>query len=234
MRGRATRRYSKEVRHRIRGHLFKKTGGAYVEGGGSLYDYRKNYNGDTVVFRGGRKEGRPECFLLLIDPDGSAVLQSLRQAPDCSMDPNGSGRSMVLAAVELARKSGAHTLTLTDNSKKYLADGESSFRLANMVFLTSGRTWYESIVDGLRPLEKAEKIEMWRQRVHTNLWGDVEARLRRLAPSFPSGLGGPTERAMDVLRRCKAMPTFFAEYEDELLNASDIGSLYGTDWTVAL
>lgn len=234
MRSRKTRRYSNEVRRGIRDHLFRKSGGAYAEGGGSAYNYRTNYNGNTVVFRGGRSEGRPECFLLLMDPDGSAVLQGMKQAPDCSLDPNGTGRSMVLAAVALARKSGAHTLTLTDNSKKYLADGATSFRLANMYFLTTGQTWYESIMGGLQPLEKIDKIERWRQRVHTNLWGAVEERMRRLVPSFPSGLGEPTEKAMDVLRRCRALPTFFADYEDELLNASDIGSLYGMDWGMAI
>jgi hypothetical protein len=185
----------------------------------------------------GHRQGKPECFLLLLNRDKSATLQSLSQA-DCSLDPNGTGRSIVNAILALARQHGAVRIDLMDYSKKRLANGKM-FRLSNMYFLTMGETWYESIIPGLQPQEKETLIAEWRHRVMTNTWTDVVQRLDLSAVPLPVDISDIDVRkpgsAMIVLRRIKEAGTdFFADYEDELLIASNIGNLYGIAWSAPL
>lgn len=235
---RKTRKFSLEVKRMLLQHEFwrgQQTGGAIIEGDGVRYDYRTNINREhgTVVFRGGRKAGRKECFMLLIESDKTAVLQSLSQAADCALDPNGTGRSMVNAALNLARQRGATKIGLSDISTKRISK-EKLFRLSNMYFLTTGRTWYESIIPGLRSTEKAALVERWRQTALTNTWADVGGRLGISVDTAGIDAHAPGS-AMAVLQRIKeAGGDFFAEHEDDLLLASGIGNLHGLSWEAPL
>jgi hypothetical protein len=147
---------------------------------------------------------------------------------------------MVEAAMKIARERGALTFTLDDISVKRLPSGEA-FRLANMYFLTTGATWYESIVPGLRPMDAAaaNKIAVWRERVRTNRWNDVARELTRWDVSAPevdmSVDPGAIGSAMVVLRAIKEAQTdFFAKHEEAVLAASFIGNLYGLTWIAEL
>jgi hypothetical protein len=238
---RKTRKMSLEVRRVLLQHDFwrgQQAGGAIVEGDGVRYDYRTDLKREhgTVIFRGGRKAGRKECFMLMIERDKTATLHSLNQAADCALDPNGSGRSMVAAALNLARQRGATKIGLSDISTKRITK-DKSFHLSNMYFLTTGRTWYESIIPGLRPVEKAALIERWRQTAITNTWADVAARLGPVP--LPVSIADIDIRApgsaMAVLQRIKAAGAdFFVDYEDDLLLASGIGNLHGRAWEAPL
>jgi hypothetical protein len=240
---RKTQRFSREVRRALLSYDFWKSNGQY--GGGDLtvsvpganYNYRINRNRGAIVIRGGRKKGRPECFLLIIEKNHTAILQSLKQAADCALNPDTTGRHLVEAALKLARERHITSLELDDISKKDLSHSKS-FKLGNVYFLTSGKTWYETLIPGLYPTQKADKIAEWRERVTTNRWSDVAARLPPGAVDAVSISGAadgidPTVSgsAMVVLYRMKdARTTFFADWEDELLIASGIGSLYGLPW----
>lgn len=236
---RGTRKLSTEVRRWLMRHTaMHQTGGAIVEGDGIRYDYRTGRNGNTVVFRGGRKAGREECFLLLLERDGTAVLQWLKSSADCALDPGGTGRSMVAAALNLARKRGAKEIRLMDDSKKRTAS-DKSFRLSNVYFLTTGQTWYESVIPGLHPTEKEELVEELRRSVLSNTWDDVVSRLPESVDLHAVDITGidtaTPGSAMAVLQRIKASHSdFFADYEEKLLWASGVGNLYGLAWSASL
>ena len=229
--------YSREVLGHILKHESLQRGGEIITGNNIKYDYRteRNYNG-VMIIRGGRKKGNPECFLLLLNRDNTATLQSLTQAADCSLDSRGTGRSMVNAVLSLARQRGAVSISLMDDSKKKLTNGKV-FRLSNMYFLTMGKTWYESIIPGLQPQEKETLIKQWRHRAMTNSWADVYQRLGSV--TFPVDITNidvtQPGSAMAVLRLIKETGgDFFADYEDELLMASGVGNMYGLAWSAPL
>lgn len=236
--GHTRKGYSYEVMGHILKHEMLQVGGSIIKGDDHSYDYRteQNYNG-SIIFRGGRKQGKPECFLLLLNRDKTATLQSLKQAADCSLDPNSTGKSMVNAVVALARQRGAVSINLMDDSKKRLANGKM-FRLSNMYFLTMGQTWYESIIPGLHPQEKEALIAQWRQRVMTNTWANVAQRLgRTVIPPVDISDIDVTQpgSAMAVLRRIKEYGSdYFADNEDDLLMASSVGNMYGMAWSAPL
>lgn len=145
---------------------------------------------------------------------------------------------MVLAALNLAKQNGAVSFGLADDSKVWFDNDTRYFVLSNMYFLTSGETWYKSILPELTPTDpvKAAKINEWRIRALTNTWADVSQRLPQniVIPVDISDIDiGRQGSAMEVLRRIKdAKTTFFADYDDELLIASNIGSLRGISWSM--
>ena len=210
---------------------------------GARYDYRAERNAvtRTVVIRGGRSGRQTECFLVFLEPDGTAELHGLKQAPDCALTEGATGATMVAAALQIARKAKAKSLSLTDLSGKDTATGKK-FRLPDMYFLTTGQTWYESLIPGLVPIENVAMIAEWRDRVRTNTWDDVATGLRAREASIPDlarftdGIDtGATGSAMAVLRRIKDAGTdVFADYGEKLLLAIGIGPLYRTNWIVML
>ena len=231
------KRYSREVMGHILKHESLQVGGGVITGNGIRYDYRTNRNSDGIwVFRGRRQRGGPDCFLLFLNRDRTATLQSLKQAAYCALDPNGTGKTMVRAVVNLARERGATRISLMDDSKKHLPNGKS-FRLSNMYFLTIGQTWYELLIPGLKPEEKADLVAHWRQRALTNTWEEVANRLGPIPiPVDITDIDvSQPGSAMVVLRRIKDAETdFFADYDDAVLIASNIGNLYGLAWEAPL
>jgi len=216
-------------------------GGGTVSGNGIRYDYREyrnTYDG-VHIFHGGRKHGKAECFLLMIENDGNAVIQSLKQGVDCALDPGGSGRSLVHAAIELAKQKGAKHVYLTDLTRKEITPSQS-FRLPWMYFLTTGQTWYESVIPGLRPVEGTFRIEKSRACVRNLSWASVmQAKPGIIVPVTITDIDVTQPgSAMAVLQRIKenreVAPTFFAENEDKLVGICEIGYLYGMDWIVDL
>lgn len=210
-------------------------GGGTVEVNGFRYRYRDIEGGVTII--GGRVPSKRPCFILLFDTT-TAILQSIESGYDCSLDQGATSKHTVLAVAHLAKERGATRLMFTDNSTKYIAE-DTYFRLSNMYFLTTGKTWYESILPcQLVVPHDAVKIEKWRQRVITNTWNTVYTCLKKEFPflDIQTGLDGESEgSAMRVLHSLKTDNTdFFAKYEAELLNCSGIGSLHGLDWVCNL
>lgn len=201
-----------------------------VSANGFRYRYWDAGNGATLL--GGRTEGKRPCFILITSPDGTGVLHGLEQGNDCSMDYGATTKQTLIAAVNLAKQRGLTELHLTDNSTKHVP---YRFRVSNVSFLTTGQTWYESVL----PIhtDHMEDIERWRHQVRTNTWNSVWSCLLRRRPEtvLPVSIadvdGDAAGSAMTVLSRIKTARTdFFARLEDDLLFCSGIGSLHGREW----
>jgi hypothetical protein len=206
-------------------------GGGTIRVDGFRYNYR-DLDGGVTIF-GGRYGSKRPCFILTIE-DTSAILQGIETGQDCSLDEGATAKHTVLAAARLANERGATTLIFTDNSTKNLGHGKS-FHLSDMYFLTTGKTWYESILPcRLVSPQKAQKYELWKSRVTTNIWDDVYSCLKKEYPSLDITIdidGSTPGSAMLVLRAMKAEKNdFFADYEAELLICSRVGSLHTFEW----
>lgn len=213
-------------------------GCGYADCGGTIVVNGKRFRywdqpGGTVL--GGNKFAKP-CFILLFSMREEAVLQSVIEGEACSMDYGATSRDLVRAAVALAIHRGAKTLTLTDNSTKYLPNGRK-FRLADMNMLATGKTWYESVLPGLEPHpDEHEDVAYTRHRVLTNKWFDVRDCMRDvdidLGNSFDADSPGS---AMEVFKALKdTHGDFFAEFGVKARRCSGVESLFGTQWILDL
>lgn len=235
--------------HLIRRGIFPDTlqliqsGGAVVTVDGKSYQYWeiKEY-GYLPVIQGGRKKGRRPCFIVLLNGDGSCVLQGLESGADCSMSPDATTRDTVLAAVEIARKKSLTRFQIMDDTAKPIATGKK-FNLSNVYFLTTGKTWFESILPGLRVIDESyiDSLERWRDIVKTNAWDAVYRCLRERKPDVVIPIGtddidtNAPGSAMIVLSRIKDAKTdFFVKYEGTLIECSGISSLVGFTWELTL
>ena len=213
--------------------------GNYIQTGGGIVwvnGYRFRYidmEGGMTVFGGSRLSNRP-CFILSFDNE-DAILQSVESGIGCSLDEGATTKHTVLAAAQLAKERGAKTLIFTDNSTKHLPDGRY-FRLSNMYFLTTGKTWYQSILPcTLASPQDEQKYTIWKKRAETNTWSDIYSCLKKEYPDHTIPVGAANQTAMSVLRALKESKTdFFAKYEAELLMCSSIGSLHGLEWRCML
>lgn len=153
--------------------------------------YREYMNNDekTIFFIAA---GKRPCFVLTI-LENSATLQSLERGNDCFVEFNEKSKDLVIAAYKLAVEKGATSFTLTDNSYIYCnrenksnsnnntnnkTNKKSKHRLINekvhlsdLSFLTTGKTWYESILP-FKPIEIYD-IENSRLKVDNNSWFSV-------------------------------------------------------------
>ena len=219
-------------------YKWHQTGGGSDGGsGGVIYvdGVRYRYWNDPkgTVLGGGTRQ-KP-CFVLLYQIGDEAILQSVREGSDCSLDDNATSRHMLRAAVALAIHRGATVFKLTDNSTKYLEDGRS-FRLSDMYFLSMGVSWYESAIPNLRPEAKyVSGVERRRHRVKTNTWDSVYACLKKHVDIEEFEAGSAPGSAMQVFRMLKdARTDFFAEYEEYVRQCSGIETLNGIPWTLDL
>jgi hypothetical protein len=211
-----------------------------VSANGFQYNYDQDYEAGVYTIYGGRPRRKTECFLLFVNKDKTAELHSMRHSADCALQDNANSRNLLHAALALAKERGAHRIELTDVANKHLLSGKS-FRLSNMYFLTTGRTWFETY-GGFRPIATDERdVSGWRQQVLTNRWGRVFACLRNKLPTITipvdiSDIDGDAKgSAMEVLRRIKeARTSFFADYERALLECSKIGAMETVTWTTDL
>lgn len=203
-------------------------GGGIVAINGFRYNYRDIEGGMTIF--GGRHGSKRPCFIIFLEND-TAILQNIESGSDCSLDKDATTKHTVLAAAKLAKERGAKTLTFTDNSTKHIADG-LYFRLSNMYFLTTGKTWYESILPcRLVSPQNARKYEIWKHRAATNTWADIYNCLKKEFPTLDLEIDIDDISAMRVLQRLKEEKSdFFATYEAELLMCSGVGSLHDLEW----
>lgn len=160
------------------------------------------------------------CFCLeLLLKERHAILQGVRRRTDCFVDKHSDSRNIISVAVALAKERGMITIELTDNS---------TIR-PDLSFLTTGKTWYESILPNLNATE-TPKLELWRSRVLSNTWRKVGAGL----PMFDTtgiDIDEPGS-AMAVLAR--ADYAAISANMDQLLEQSGILSLHGRHWFGAL
>lgn len=116
---------------------------------------------------------RPCIIAVISKADKSAVIDSIEYNPDCTIDTMKKGegtRDMVNFTLNLLKKNGANTVSLTDKSS--IKCGAIDIRLGPMYFLKYGVTWYEKYF-GFKPEEKyASKYELMKKRREEML--DVE------------------------------------------------------------
>ena len=253
--------YSHKIRHGVE---INQSGGARcrVRQGTIIQDgFRYKYtcreeDESTLVIQGG--SSRRPCFGVFINPDHkTAELHDLVRTSDCSLDPGFTMKAAALAAFQIAREYGIHQIQLTDNSTKTLPS-KKKFKISLMKFLTTGQTWYESFLPVRPHPAYVERIERWRNTVHTNTWADVYSCLRTIKPDtvIPADISDIDSTlpgsAMVVFQRIsllqnnnlqqlanpcgspqgakEANTDFFADYDGYLCTCSKIETTYGTEW----
>lgn len=214
-------------------------GGSVISQNGFRYDYREFSMEDIIEIRGGRKKGKHECFLLLLNPeDKSAVLQGFKAGADCSLDGGATTKNMLKAAFKLAKEKGATSIFIDDTAKKYI-DNERYFYLSDMYFLTSGYTWYESAGVSIRPdTEFIALVNKWREKAKVNTWASVYDKLDKPV-NVPVDISdidvNAPGSAMEVLKRIKvANSSFFVDHRVELPDASGIDPMRSVRWVADL
>jgi hypothetical protein len=204
----------------------------WVQRGGSIryvgnhpIHIREVKDGKHIFIHGGPSK---PCFCLeLLLKERHAILQGVRRRPDCFVDKHSDSRNIVRAAVAFAKERGMITIELTDNSTIRCPERIS---LSDLSFLTTGKTWYESILPNLI-ITDTPNLELWRSRVLSNTWRKVGAGL----PMFDTtgiDIDEPGS-AMAVLARAKNSRTKCAAISanmDQLISQSGILSLDGRHW----
>jgi hypothetical protein len=172
-----------ELESQIRQFWFIKDGGRHIRwkqhGGGRVFvnghpfNYRESVDGSSLTILGGNKTGYTPCFALSLNNHTSvAWLQTIEKQQShqlCFADGHSDSRDIVRAAYLIAQERGMRTFGFTDLS--YIICPAKVY-LSNLSFLTTGKTWYESILPGLE-CKDCDSIDEFRQRVATNTWRQV-------------------------------------------------------------
>ena len=187
---------------------------------------------DYMIY-GGRQPDRKPCFSLSISPDHTSTLTTLERGSDCFIHAPESSKGLVRAAYHLAAYNGATSMTLSDRSSLRCPYRIS---LPDLSFLTTGKTWYESILPTLRlvPTENKVRFESMRSKVQMNTWDSVSNRCNNLPPLDISDIDTSAPgSAMAVLNRAKKSGRYcqyFSENMTNLLACSGIESVYDMVW----
>ena len=203
---------------------------------GRIINYRE-YNGnngndgtDTVIFA---DSSRPS-FSLKIYKTGEAILESINRRKTCFIDDHANSKDLVMMAFQLAKKKGVKTLEISDNS--FIQCPEKIY-LTDLYFLTTGKTWYESII----PLKCGDQVllDKFRELVKTNSWSSLYIKLIELKPDilnydFKIDTDGSAMEVLSKLKKSGKHCKFFSENIDGLLLCSGIYSLRGFTWSILL
>jgi hypothetical protein len=205
--------------------------------------YELTYKGDKIyyimspcgnaIFGG---IGRQPCFHLSIK-DTVANLISI--GVDCFVDRHHT-KEMVEIAFKIAKDKGCKTFILTDNS--YIScPPTAQFKLSDVYFLTTGQTWYESILPIKITEYDDEQMAEYRRRAKTLSWSRVATYLVSKGATLDfidvNGIDADgAGSAMEVLTRIKKMKNgvscrFFAEHTVNIRFIAGLISFHGTLWT---
>lgn len=206
--------------------IWKHHGGATIYVNSHPIQTREVTNGNSIFIHGGHKH---RCFEMELFPDRQhAILKDVVRRPDgCFTDDNNNSRDIVRAAYQVAKDRGIKTIELTDNSAKYCPE---RLDLADLSFLTTGQTWYESIIP-LTPVN-IPLLEEWRNRVRTNTWRYVGHGLFTDVDTTGIDIDAPGS-AMAVLNKLKLGHKHcrqFYDNMDSLLSRSGILSVSRKEW----
>ena len=213
----------------------------YVHKGHTIYyNTAPNVHGDpeTIFINAGRGKGQKPCFNLAMK-DGVATLQSLDKATDCFDDDFDNSRELVIAAFSLAKSKGCTAFQLTDNSTKTC--NSYKFTLSDMYFVTTGRTWYESILPVNSTKYNEADMTSFRERVRSSTWTDVSAYLISHGstidfdfPGLDPNKAGSCMEALNLIAKMRNVASckFFKEQLKNIMDAHKIKTFHGTFWTV--
>jgi hypothetical protein len=141
-------------------------------------------------------------------------------------------RDIVRAAYILARDRGMTRIDLHDLSYIYCPE---EVRLADLSFLSTGRTWYESILPTMRVIDMPE-IEEYRQRVRSNTWRQVGHDLLPDVDINGIDIDAPGS-AMAVIAALKESRDFcrwFSRHMNKLMLRSGVPSVMSTHWQIPI
>jgi len=206
------------------------------------YNNSRNVNGDinTLFIFGGRDAGRRPCFEMSIK-DKVASLISIERGVDCFVDRHNNTRDVVELAFQIATERGCTAFNLTDNS--YIRCPPYRFNLSDVYFLTTGQTWYESILPIKIKSWSEHELEEYRQTVKKTKWTTISKYLSgkgvdlEFITNLTDGVDvNKTGSALAILSRIKHMKNviscrFFSQNIDKILVASRVPSLYGKLWS---
>ena len=198
-------------------------------------EFKNADNGtDTVIFAGNDLP----CFSIRIHKTGEAVLESVTRRKDCFVDDHDNSKDLVRAAFQLAKNKGAKSLEISDNS---FIQCPEKVMLGDLYFLTTGKTWYESII----PLKsnKMALIEKFRELVKSNTWSSVYSKLIIYNPSLKdynfdfdtdANKVGSAMEILSELKKSRDHCKFFSENMNELLLSSGITTMCNFTWSASL
>jgi hypothetical protein len=201
---------------------------------GHPIEYNVSADARSIFVRGGHKPLVSPCFVVEIDraDPTSAILQEVeRRDGRCFTDEHVDSRNVVRAAAGIARQHGVRTLRLTDWS--YILCPEK-VHLADLAFLTTGHTWYESALPGLRCVSpEGKRLEEFRELARSNTWRQVGVGLMAVT-GVDIEAPGSAMAVLSAMKTDRGFCWFFAEHMADLLRRSGIDSLKGTDWVLEM
>lgn len=190
--------------------------------------YRITRDGRTVFTIYTGEDSYNPCIALELDfTKHNAHLQRVKQRKNCFADGYNNMRLVVRAAYEFAKRKGMRTLTLVDDSEIFCP---WSVPLADLSFLTTGRTWYESIIPGLRCVSELHDIEDLRRRATTATWATVGADLLPDIPVTDAMTPGSAMRVLQTLKEDRTHCKFFSRNITTLVARAYGQSVMGTEW----
>lgn len=191
--------------------------------------YRDHIDGNIIVVHGGDDYNYSPCFVLNIDPKtNGAVLQTLYKRDNCFDDGHQNSRAVLKAVYRLAQEYGTKYMEFRDVSVKYCDKRE--IRLSDLSFLTTGKTWYESVLPELQCTD-CEDLEEWRKQAHAATWRTVGADLVDIdIPGVDFDASGSSMIVLNAMKKDGRFCSFFVKYMERLLYRSGFLSLYGHTW----
>lgn len=195
-------------------------------------------NDNTITIKGGHRPNSSPCFILTIDRSdpSSAVLQEVeRRDGICFRDDHADTRNVVRAAMDIAARRGVKMIQFTDWS--YILCPKR-IHLADLSMLTTGKTWYESILPHLRCVSpEGEDLEHYRHLARTNTWRqvghgliDIDLTNSRNGTSIDIDAPGSAMEVLNSMKKDRGFCEFLALNMRKLLERSGIHSLKGTEW----
>jgi len=178
----------------------------------------------TLYIAGG--ESAP-CFRLDIAKAGNrAILGEVVRRNKCFAEGGTESRDIVRAAYQVARDRGVRILEFTDNSVIYCPE---RVILSDLSFLTTGQTWYESII----PIKclNCPGIEDYRRRVRTNTWRVVGHGLVDINLSgVDIDASGSAMQVLTALKKDGHFCQFFSDKMADLIYRSGIKTFHEKQW----
>jgi hypothetical protein len=204
---------------------------------GKRYTYRETESGSAIYLY--HRDSTKNCFEIFFDTDNKgnkyAHLDSFYNFSDCCNTIDSTGRDLFLAVVKLlTEKGGLKYMLFSDNSGKKLENGEW-ISLADTYFVSTGKTWYESILP-LTP-DEPKRYKNALRNVKKATWEYAYAVLKDNNPDIEipvdiSDINGKSPgSAMQVFRRIKeAKTTFFADNNYSIMASVGYASMSGMKW----
>jgi hypothetical protein len=189
------------------------------------------HNSNSMIFY---SEPDAPHFVLMIDPSDSSVALFQEVRRHCAMfvsEDDPWSRAVVRAAADIAGRRGVKAVYFTDYSYMSLTYPDQ-IDLADLSFLTTGQTWYESILSPVYCISpEGENMEHYRHLARTNTWRQVGHGLVDVdIPHIDIDASGSAMEMLNYMKKDGGFLEFFAKNMCKLLRRSGIHTLSGTDW----